>query len=106
MQESQIVQMSRTGPLPQQSIDFRKAGPLPAGGAGQHQRQRSALRLAERLLLPQQTAVFHRQPGHTKETKTKTHFLLDSPGEHLELSKSHTPTLFVSYAKHAAQMLN
>lgn len=65
VQESQTVQMSRTGPLPQQSVDLRKAGPLPAGGAGQHQRQRRALRLAEGLLLPQQTPVVHRKPEDT-----------------------------------------
>ena len=72
MEESQGVQVTQTGPLLQQSIDVGQAGPLPAGGAGQNQRQRGALGLAERLLLPQQTLVFNSQPAEVQPTVRPT----------------------------------
>lgn len=70
MQESQVVQVLWTRPLPEQGVNLRETRPLPAGGAGQHQRQSGALRLAEGLLLPQQTAVVHRQPQINKQRNT------------------------------------
>lgn len=65
MEEAQGIQVTKAGPLSQQGVDLWQTRPLPAGGAGQNQRQRGALSLTEGLLLPQQTLVLHRQPADT-----------------------------------------
>lgn len=70
MEEPQSVQVTQAGPLLQQGVDVRQTGPLPAGGAGQDQRQSCTLSLTEGLLLPQETLVLRRQPAHTDQQLT------------------------------------
>lgn len=63
MKEPQGILVAHVGPLAQQGVDVRQAGPLPAGCTGQQHGQRAGCRVAVVALLPQPFAVCICQPA-------------------------------------------